>query len=304
MSLLQSGFADDYLDKYRLGQIGQGKGIGIPELDKHIRFKEGQFVIINGLENVGKTVWMMWYYYCLSIQHGLKWVIWSGENKAEQLVRTMIEFRNGQKLKYLEPKTIQNTKAEVLEYFKFVDNRNFYTNQDLYKVFKEAKADGALIDPFTGLNRGYTHKDNYDFLNETRAFINGEGITCYVNTHPNTEATRRIYPLEHEYFGYRKPPLQSEVEGGQPFANRTDDFMTLHRLVGHPDRGNELWVFVRKVKDVETGGEPTSIESPIIFDWNKGCGFVCYGQNPLSKIVHEHRKSVNLPQDEESDLPF
>ena len=46
----------EYLDNYHAGRIKAGLGIGVTALDNHIRFKAGQFVIINGLDNVGKTV--------------------------------------------------------------------------------------------------------------------------------------------------------------------------------------------------------------------------------------------------------
>lgn len=304
MSLLQSGFADDYLEAYHDGKIKKGLDVGIPELDHHIRYKQGQFVMVNGADNVGKTAWVLWYFLCLSIKHKITWCVWSGENKTVSLVRQLIEFRSGRKLKELNKVDMHNYKAEIQEYFKWVDTKQEYTAEELFEIFKNSGCNGCLIDPYTGLKRGFQHSDNYGFLNACRNFVNSTNITLYVNTHPNTEAARKFYPMGHEFEYSLKPPMKSEVEGGQSFANRPDDFITIHRLTENKEKYQETWVFIRKVKDNETGGQPTFLEDPIIFDWNKGCGFVCYGQNPLSKIVHEHRKSVNLPQDEESDLPF
>jgi hypothetical protein len=169
--------------------------------------------------------------------------------------------------------------------FKFVDNDRMYKNKDLYKIATDNGSKCLLIDPFTGMDREYTHKGNYDFLNETREFCNKENITCYVNTHPNSEAARRTYADNHELSGYAMPPSKSQTEGGQPFANRPDDFITIHRLVGHPLHQYNTLVYTRKIKDTETGGMVTAIDAPVSFDFNSGLGFTCGGYNPLKKRV-------------------
>ncbi len=283
--ILKEGFADKYLEDYRDGKIKLGLGIDVPSLDHHLRYKQGQFIIINGLDNVGKTAWMLWYFLCLSVKHNLKWCIWSGENKAPQLVRQLIEWRTGQKLKDIPEAKIYAVKAEVLNWFTFIDNTGFYKTQELFSAFKESECDGCLIDPYTGMDREFTHAANYNFLNESRKFVNETGISLYVNTHPNTEAARRVYPNEHDLAGYPMPPSRSQSEGGQPFANRPDDFITIHRLIGHPTHQYETLIYVRKVKDTETGGTPNGIEDPVSFSYNKGLGFTCQDFNPLNNVI-------------------
>ncbi len=277
----------EYLEKYYNGKIYKGKGIDVPALDNHIRYKQGQLVIVNGHDNVGKTVFMMWYFLQLSIKHNLKWCIWSGENSAGQLTRQLIQMLAGKFLKDIELSKVYLYEIEISQWFTFIDNKGFYTPKELYKYFLDSKCDGALIDPYTGLNRGFSHQDNYEFLNETRAFCNNSNITIYVNTHPNTEATRRKHPKEHILNGYHTPPSKSECEGGQPFPNRTDDFITLHRYVGHPEYKNKLLFFTRKVRDVETGGDVNNFENPIVFDYNKGLGFVYDSEIDIYGKKHE-----------------
>ena len=81
----------DYLQSYHEGKIKKGLGIDLPELDEHARFKRGEFNIINGLDNVGKTVVILWWFLCLSSKHNLKWCIYSGENKSGQLnIKNMV----------------------------------------------------------------------------------------------------------------------------------------------------------------------------------------------------------------------
>jgi hypothetical protein len=309
--ILKEDYSDKYLEKVHNGEISLGKGIGVPKLDEHLRYKQGQFNIINGLDNVGKTVWMMWYFLNLATRHGIKFCIWSGENKSESLIRQLIEWLEGKKIKDIPLSSIYAIRADITSKFKFIDPSGFYTNKDVFELFKESKADACLIDPFTGLNRQFSHAANYEFLNETRNFVNSTGITIYVNTHPNTEAARRIYPSDDKngLAGYPMPPSRSQSEGGQPFANRVDDFITIHRLIGHPDLQFNTQVFVRKVKDTETGGIPNGIDDPINFEWNKGLGFTCDGINPLGNIVqndYEFQKlEINRNFDNEfNETPF
>ena len=274
----------EYLDDYHRGNITMGLGIGLLDFDFYLRFKAGEFTVINGLDNVGKTAWMLWYFLALSVKHDLKWCIWSGENKSGQLVRQMIEWKTGKKLKDLSFVDVSRQQIEIEAWFTFVDNKNSYTNKQLYTIFNDSGCDGALIDPFTGMKREYTHAGNYDFLNETREFCNSTQKSIYVNTHVVSEAARRTYAIEHEYSGYPMPPSKSQSEGGQPFANRPDNFITIHRLVGHPTMKYKTLIYTRKIKDTETGGEVVAIEEPIQFDYNNGLGFTLNGQNILNPI--------------------
>lgn len=284
-NIVHTNDINQYLQDYHSGKIQLGKEIGIPELDNSIRYKQGQFVIINGLDNVGKTVWMLWYFLCLSIKHNIKWCIYSGENSAGQLVRQLIQFRTGTHLRNLELREIFRVELEIHNWFTFVDKSEFYKTQDLFKIFKESKANGNLIDPFTGLDREFTHSANYTFLNECRQFCNQTNQTLYVNTHVVSEAARRIYSENSIYKGYPMPPTKSQSEGGQPFGNRTDDFITIHRLNGHPEKNFITEVYIRKVKDTETGGKVTAMDDPIEFEFNKGLGFTCNNRNVLSGVV-------------------
>ena len=201
------------------------------------------------------------------------------------MVKRLIQWKIGKYIHKADELDIYNAKAWVEEHFKFIDNTGFYKSEELFAMFESLDVDAVLIDPYTGMNRDYTHAANYDFLNESRKFVNQTKKSLFVNTHPNTEAARRIYGLEHEYFGYPMPPSRSQSEGGQPFANRPDNFITIHRLIGHPIMKFNTQVYIRKVKDTETGGDPNAIDDPIIFEFNKGLGFVSDGINIINNAI-------------------
>tara|TARA_R110000796_G_scaffold74450_1_gene167521 strand:- start:325 stop:1239 length:915 start_codon:yes stop_codon:yes gene_type:complete len=296
---------NQYLQDYHSGKIAKGLDTGLLKLDESIRFKTGQLTIINGLDNVGKTIWILWYFLTLSVKHNLKWCIYSGENKSGQLVRQLIQFYTGKYLNKMELSEVMRIEIIISKYFTFVDNVNFYKSKDLFKIFADGDYDGCLIDPFTGMDREYTHAANYDFLNECRSFCNMTDKSIYVNTHVVSEAARRTYTEGHEYSGYPYPPSKSQSEGGQPFGNRTDDFLTIHRLVGHPIRNFITEIHVRKIKDTETGGSCTSLEMPLDFEFNSGLGFTMDGQNILNESIKDDNELKPLPLSDEYDTtPF
>lgn len=282
-----------YLEDYHKDKIKQGLGIDVPALDSVLRYKQGQFNMINGFDNVGKTAWILWYFLCLATKYKIKFCIWSGENRPGMLMRQLIEWYSGRKLKDLDLNQIYMYEAMLSELFYFVSNDKMWTNKELYEQAIESESKCLLIDPYTGLNRDYTHAGNYDFLNETREFCNSEKITVYVNTHPNTEAARRTY-TKGDVESYQMPPSRSQSEGGQPFANRCDDFITIHRLVGHPQYGYKTHIYTRKIKDTETGGAVTPMDEPIAFEWNSGLGFVCGGINPLNNARKDDLASTPI----------
>ena len=59
--------------------------------------------------------------------------------------------------------------------------------------------------------------------------------------------------------------------------------IVVHRLIKHPEHKYKTWIQVEKVKDMETGGKHTPIDSPVICDFNNGIGFQINGVDPLEK---------------------
>ena len=57
--------------------------------------------------------------------------------------------------------------------------------------------------------------------------------------------------------------MSSDVEQGGKIVSRADEFAVIHRYTQHETD----WVFtdihIRKVKELETGGRPTPLDSPI-----------------------------------------
>ena len=65
--ILEKGYGQEYLFDFHEGKIKRGLGIDT-DLDTNLVFKKGQFVMINGLDNVGKTHFLLWYFLVLSLK--------------------------------------------------------------------------------------------------------------------------------------------------------------------------------------------------------------------------------------------
>lgn len=282
--ILSKGTTLPYLYDYKDGKIKQGLKIGC-EFDNWYNYKQGSLDGIVGHDNVGKTFFSTWIQLVLSVQHGIKWCIWSGENKPGQLVRDMVQMLAGTSFLDLGHDQIRMYSNYIEQYFEFVDNKKLYKPSELLKIFENSDADACWIDPYTGLDRSMGYADNYHFLNECRHFCNVTNKTLYINTHPVTESGRisNQYPKGHEWEGMLKAPRKADIEGGKPFSNRLDQILVCHRLTSHKEMRFYTMVTVEKVRDKETGGQQTFHEEPILFEYNFGNGFRCNGVDPLEK---------------------
>lgn len=311
--ILPNEHSDKYLKEYHEGKISQGLGIGT-DLDNYLRFKRRQLNIVLGHDNVGKSYWMEWYFLVLATKHDISFTVWMGENSDGQVKRDLIQMYAKKYYKDLSWSEVQEHKKVIDHYFKFVDNSKLYKPAQMLDIIGSTKSDVGFIDPFTGLDRGMTHGDNYEFLNHSRQFCNQTGKTLYISTHPNSESGRSgmLYPQDHHWFGHLKPPLKAHIEGGKPFLNRCDDMIVIHRLVKHETMKYFTMIDVEKVKDRDTGGQQTQMNDPLLFDYNKGLGFTHNGIDPINRNTKENFtmieeidfNNLNKYRSSEEDCPF
>ena len=66
---------DKILD-IKYGRVKEGLKIGIPEIDEFLRYKQGNFNLIIGHANVGKTTVIIYLFVLWAIKHNLKFLIW------------------------------------------------------------------------------------------------------------------------------------------------------------------------------------------------------------------------------------
>ena len=273
-AIIQNGKVFDYLQKARKGQIVEASKFGHSEIDDYLRFKQGNFVVVTGHANVGKTHTMLYLMLLHTQTNGTKWLVYSSENDVRSIQRKLIEFLCGKQIQYVDDSTFARKYDYIQAHFQFIDSEQLFDVFGLLdtmgEIYDEYQFNGVLIDPYNSLTinqkklgKVSTHEYHYEATSHIRVFCKKFDSIVIVNTHPATEALRKVHYKGHPYEGHPIPPMASDVEGGGKFVNRSDEFIVIHRYTMHETD----WIFtdihIRKVKELETGGRPTPLDQPI-----------------------------------------
>tara|TARA_Y100000361_G_C11101684_1_gene312299 strand:- start:30 stop:1034 length:1005 start_codon:yes stop_codon:yes gene_type:complete len=284
MSFISSDDEDfRWIDDFSQGNIEVGLDTGNTTLDEYFRYKR-EFVIINGHSNVGKTTTALYLITNAAIRHDWKWILYSSENNTASIKMQLMQFaadRKIQDMNYRERKQAYNW---VQNHFVVISNNQVYSYADLIlfmeKIQRQQLIDAVFIDPYNSLkidinaSRISSHEYHYEAASEFLTYAKTHKVAVWLNMHAVTEAQRR-----KGNDGLPVAPYAEDTEGGGKFVNRADCFITLHRKIQSPDHNirkmSEL--HVRKVRETETGGQPTPLEEPFLLKMNLShTGFDCW----------------------------
>ena len=277
----------EYLQQVMDGTLPMGLTTGSAALDEHFMFKLYSFVNVNGIDNVGKSVFFWWLLLIAAMYHGWVGVIFSSENTVGNFMRKMIQFYWGKPLfgrNKITETEFNIAKAFVEKHFIIIKaQEDLYNYKDIINMVKKARkkytnVNYGLIDPYnslkidlSGFSKLSTHEYHYEALSELKAYGQQSKFGWFINHHAITGAAR-TKDAEKKYV---MPPEKQDTEGGGKVANKSDDFLTIHRITNHPTDWMVTEVHVRKVKDTETGGKVTFRDSPVKFEMYKnGCAFI------------------------------
>jgi len=283
MSFISSDDEDfRWIQDYAAGKIAIGLDTGDARLDNYFRYKP-ELVIMNGHSNVGKTTMALYMIVNSAVRHNWKWIIYSAENRTASIKMKLMQFATGLPLNDMRQEEIKMAYKWVNEHFRIVSNNQNYSYTDLMifgeKLIRQQEYQGYFIDPYNALKIQMssgsaisTHEYHYEAASELLTFSNKNKMAVWLNTHSVTESQRIKGPD-----GLPVAPYAESTEGGGKFVNRSDCFLTFHRKIQHPDYDmrRTMEFHVRKVRETETGGEPTPIDEPILFEMNReNTGFV------------------------------
>ena len=269
---------DDQISKLqdiRTGKIKEGLKLGFPTIDEWMRFKYGNFNIVLGHANSGKTTLTLFFMLLYSIKHNIKWLVYSSENEPYSIIKKLIEFLAVKPINKITEDEFNKHKEFVFDHFKFIDINELHTYKsliDLATVIKNAwEYQGFLIDPYNSLLKDRDtlkgisgHDYDYQATSEFRVFCKKHNVSIWLCTHAATEALRKKFPKGHRYENQPIPPMGADIEGGGKYINRADDMYVCHRQIYDPQDWMYTQLHIRKVKDIDSGGRPTSIDEPIL----------------------------------------
>jgi len=277
------------------GRIKEGLKIDVPEIDEYLRYKQGNFNLLIGHANVGKTTVVLYLFVLWALKHKLKFLIWSSENTPQAIQRKIIEFKMQKPLTRANDEEIKTALAWSTLHFKIIDVEELYTYTQLLGEAKEIKDawnyDAILIDPYNSLIKDKQlykevggHEYDYQVASEFRLFAKKNNITVFLNAHGVTEAIRRTHTKGHNYEGLSMPLNMASVEGGGKWGNRCDDLICIHRYTSHPTDWIYSMISVLKIKEMETGGRCTPFDNPIKLKMEKNnIGFTFMDKDLMKK---------------------
>ena len=281
MGYLENHIGNQDVLAFANGTLQKGVGIGVPKFDEHVTFKRGQFNVVVGRPNVGKSYYMFFYLMALWKKQGLKSDLYVAENKIYSVKIDLVQLYYSKIITDLTEKEINEALMILTDAFRFIDNKKHYNLKDLFGILSADNwADIVLIDPYNALDDVGSHDTDYKSAGEMRRWCDTTGKTIYINMHPTSEAQRKVH-TQGDFKGFPCPLDSSYVEGGGKWINRADDVFNIHRYKSHPDFWMETMVIVEKVKDTKTGGKPTYHEEPLLCSMNFSSYFTINGINPL-----------------------
>jgi len=281
------------------GRVKEGLKIGVPDIDEYLRYKQGNFNLLIGHANVGKTTVILYLFVIWALKHKKRFLIWSSENTPQSIQRKIVEFKMRKPITKADDAEIKDALEWSDSYFKIIDVEELYTYKELLEEAKAIKDvwdyDAILIDPYNSLIKDKQlykevggHEYDYQVSTEFRLFAKKNNITLYLNAHGVTEALRRQHPKGHEYEGLAMPLSMASVEGGGKWGNRCDDLICIHRYTSHPTDWIYSNLFVLKIKEMETGGRCTPFDEPIKLKMEKNnIGFTFMDKDLLDKNKKE-----------------
>lgn len=277
------------------GRVKEGLKIGVPDIDEYLRYKQGNFNLLIGHANVGKTTVILYLFVIWALKHKKRFLIWSSENTPQSIQRKIVEFKMRKPITNAEDAEIKDALEWSDTYFKIIDVEELYTYKELLEEAKAIKDawdyDAILIDPYNSLVKDKQlykevggHEYDYQVSTEFRLFAKKNNITLFLNAHGVTEALRKLHPKGHDYEGLSMPLSMASVEGGGKWGNRCDDLICIHRYTSHPTDWIYSNLFVLKIKEMETGGRCTPFDEPIKLKMEKNnIGFTFMDKDLLDK---------------------
>ena len=272
-----------YHKSLRDGTFQEYGGFGIQSLDRYLRLKDGDLYIINGIDNVGKST-VIWYLMLLgSLYYDWKWVVFTAENSVGGFMRKMVEFLTATPLAQLSERDYQQALQYIEDHFSVILAQDeLYSLRQIMRMTdrvceKKGHHKGLLADPYNALKldlkqgaKNSTHEEHYEVVTELKLWGRNHDVACFLNTHVITEAGRRV-----DDAGYILAPNKADTEGGNKFANKADQFITIHRKTQHPQEWMYSELHIRKVKETETGGRLTPFDKPVRLRMSlDGCSFL------------------------------
>ena len=292
----------DYISGVYNEGYTKGLSTGIVSLDPHFTMRKKELTIIPGLANRGKSTFLFYLMLLMSKKYGWKWGVYSPENSPiGDIIIELAEMMCGMsadkdKLGRMSMARLDKSVDFITEHFFFLEFEETPTTSDLLREFErlcyEKQIDGCVIDPWNDLRKPDT-AIMYDFIYKSlaaiRRFKTKYDLHFIISTHSISAKSRAVSDD-----GSTRPPGMYDAEGGGVWANRSDNFLTIHRNPNSED-WDKTQIHVRKIKFQKLVGTPTNDDNPVILAYSKDiCRFRAF--NPKTMMYYDPLEEEQQPE--------
>jgi twinkle protein len=227
-------FADDVVRMFR-GQGPKPLSTGFDELDKAFRVLPGQFVVVSGIPNHGKSRFLDQVAVQISRKHGWKWLVYSPETGNENHVADLCEivarqpFHPGPTPRMSESE-MREAMAVVRESFLFLDTKEHTPSIDW--LLERAKSAvlrygirGLILDPYNeieaGRPAGMTETEFVSqLISKCKRFAKAHDVTVFI-----------VHPTKINSQGLSKEAMPGlyDLAGSAHWRNKADAGLIVYR---------------------------------------------------------------------------
>lgn len=229
-------FADRVWEMYR-GEGPQPLSCGMgPDLDQAFKVLPGQFVVVTGIPNHGKSRWLDQVAVSMAQLHGWRWAVFSPETGTEQHIADLCEIRAGQPFhdgptERMDADGLSVTLAWLRSGFHFIDAGEHTPSIDW--VLERARSavlrfgiHGLIIDPYNELEAGRPPQMSEtefvsQLISKCKRFAKVHDVTVFMVAHP----TKLANP------GGGKEPMPGlyDIAGSAHWRNKADAGLVVYR---------------------------------------------------------------------------
>jgi twinkle protein len=290
---------EDIYNYYTNG-LPTGCGIGMGELDMHIKFQEGYLTCITGIPGHGKSEFLDFILCRLNISHGWKTALYSPENHplelhfskfAEKIIGKPFEGTNR-----LSPIDLENMINYHANNFFFINPENDFKLENILlavrQLVRKKGIKAFVIDAWNKLDHQYgTNETKYisEQLDKITRFCQTNNVHCFLVAHPTKiqkdKATGK----------YEVPNLYN-ISGSANFYNKTANGLTVYRDF---DTG-QSHIYIQKVKFKHWGKVGC-----VVLGWDYTNGRYYKGTpNSDNWLTYDQPKQLNPNNDFMNETPI
>lgn len=257
-----SAYEKDVFDLYH-GRGARAQTTGFAELDKAFRFIPGQFIVVTGIPNHGKSRVLDQIACQTADYHGDIWAVFSPETGETQHIADLCEIRVG--AHFFDGPSQRMQECELQDAMEWVKRRFFFIGSADHTptidwVIERARAavirhgiNHLIVDPYNELEasrpRGHTETEFVSqLISKLKRFARHHEVTVWLVAHP-------AKPQRQADGSYNIPSLY-DISGSAHFNNKADAGLVVFRDY----EAKKTLVIAKKIRRQPVCGMPGSIE--------------------------------------------